>query len=476
MNSIKQNNHFQLAVIGAGSGGLVAAEFAAKMGARVVLIEAEPVLGGECLRSGCVPSKALIHSARLFWQSGHGQSFGVTGQPVLDFAHVTKHINDSISFIEHNHDNDGYFEQKGITVVHGKAEFVSPSVVKVGNELISFKRAIISTGSSPAIPDIPGLDSVPYLTNESIFSLRSLPRSLTIIGGGPIGCELGQAYAMLGARVTILQSNTRLMPRDEPEASELILKSFSEMGIRVVLSSDISGVSQTGRLTNVTVNGEVVSSEQLLVAVGRRPNVPIGLAEIGVLVNARGIEVDNTMRTSRSRIFAVGDCIGGVQFTHVAAQQAGVAISNALFGLKRTVDSTMVPWVTFTTPEVAHFGTTKQALLDAGTTHKASRIGFSDIDKAVTENEPGYVEILTGRGGKILGATVVGVHAAELLGQIVQLQGLGVPLRQVASVMQAYPTFSIGLKQLSAGVMMTKLTSGFTGRIIAFMIRLRIGA
>jgi len=417
MKNSKHDKSYQLIVIGAGSGGLVAAEFGAKLGAKVALIEATPRLGGECLWNGCVPSKALIHSARAFWQSGHSQQIGVLTEPKLDFNAVMEHIQDSMHFIEHHHDNDEYFEKRGVDVFHGKAAFIDDSTVRVGEDIFHGRRIIIATGSSPAIPSIRGLETVSYLTNETIFSLKKLPKTLTVIGGGPIGCELGQAFAMLGSKVTILQSGSRLLPKDEPEVSEILLNQLKEMGIQIILNAEISAIKSTKQGVEISTKQRTIVSEELLIATGRRPNMPTGLREIGVTTNDQGIEVDKRMRTSLKTIYAVGDCNGGVQFTH-AAGQAVVAVQNSLLGIPKTFDQSSIPWATFTTPEIAHFGATKGKLDSLKQNYQTARINFSDIDKAVTEKESGYIEILTNTRGSILSATVVGANASEVLAKL----------------------------------------------------------
>jgi pyruvate/2-oxoglutarate dehydrogenase complex dihydrolipoamide dehydrogenase (E3) component len=475
MKNNRDTKSYQLVIIGAGSGGLVAAEFAAKMGAKVALIEARLHLGGECLWNGCVPSKALIHSARRFWQSAHSSDLGVHATPKLDFRTVSKHINDSIHFIEQHHDNDAYFEALGVDVIHGQAEFMGPTLVKVGNDVLRTRKAIIATGSSPAVPGIQGLVDVPYLTNETVFSLKELPKELVVIGGGPIGCELGQAFAMLGSKVTILQSGLRLLPRDEPEVSKALLEEFKSMGIQVILNADISKVSRDSKQISVFGRNVVAKADKLLIATGRQSNIPLGLTGVNVKVNAGGIMVDKHMRTSIKNIYAIGDCNGGVQFTHTAAQQAVVAVQNVLLGIPKIFDQSSVPWVTFTTPEIAHFGPIKQDLNSQKQQYQPARLDFSDIDKAVTEKEAGYIEILTNAKGKILSATVLGANASEILGQIVLMRDLKVPLKDAASVMQAYPTFGLGLKQLSANVTMEKMSGGLTGYLIKTIIRVRAG-
>lgn len=475
---MKQTN-YQLVVVGAGSGGLVAAE-SAKLGVKVALVEAKDRLGGECLWDGCVPSKALIHAARLAWQASHSQRFGVQAQPKIDFAAVMEHVNASIHFIEEHHDNDAFYQGLGVEVLHGDTEFIDSHTLRVGGTQISGKRFIVATGSSPFIPSIDGLQDATYLTNESIFSLETLPTSLTVIGGGPIGCELGQAFAMLGSKVTILQSAERLLPRDEHEASETLLKSMHAMGIRVELNAKIAKVAKQGKATAVhftTTDGTpvILETEKLLVATGRKPNIPEGLERIGIQTTPRGISVDRGLRTNLRHIFAVGDCNGGLQFTHTAAEQAVIASRNALLGTSKKFDGTYTPWVTFTTPEIAHLGPTKEELTARSHLYKTQRSNFNEIDKAITEDEAGYIEVLTDTKDHVLAATIVGANAAELLGTIVLLRNLNLPITKIAGLTQAYPTYNLGLQRLGAAETLKKLTESIAGPLFKIFLRLKFG-
>ncbi len=455
---------------------MVAAELAAKLGAKTVLIEEKPRLGGECLWNGCVPSKALIHAARAAWNAGHSEKLGIQAKTRIDFGQVMKHVNGSISFIEHHHDNDAFYRQLGIDVLHGPTRFKGLHEIQVGDTVVTAKRIIIATGSSPSVPSIEGIDHFPYLTNETIFSLEEIPAKLAVIGGGPIGCELGQAFAMLGSNVTILQAAPRLLPHDEPEASEQVLQAFKAMGITVKLNVKLQRVSGDKRSLSIEFddrgNKDVLEADKLLIAVGRKPNIPKGLQEIGIMANERGIVVDQRLRTNYKHIFAVGDCNGGVQFTHIAAQQAVIAAQNALLGLPKTFNDKFIPWATFTTPEVAHFGPTKEQLGD--TPYKVASLNFNDIDKAVTENEKGYIEVLTDASDRVIAETVVGANAAEILGQIVFLRESKTPLKNIAEAVQAYPTYSLGLKMLSANVMLDKLKSGVRAPLLQIYIKLRL--
>ncbi len=461
---------YQLIIIGAGSGGLVAAEVAAKLGVKVALIEAEPRLGGECLHAGCVPSKALIHAARVAWEAGHNAALGVHAEPRIDFGQVMRHVTNSMSTIERDHDNDAHYEKLGVDVIHGPASFVDDHVVEVGGAQYHAKKFIIATGSRPATPDIAGLQDGPYLTNETVFEMTELPESMIVIGGGPIGCELGQSYAMLGSKVTIMQHASRLLPREEPEASAMLLDSLVTMGVEVQLDSRIEQIAYSPDGVSVLVaGGEKITAAKLLLATGRTPNLPAGLDKAGVNTTTRGITVNNKLQTSAKHIYAVGDCNGGMQFTHAAGQQAAVAVQNAALGLHKVYDSSYIPWTTFTTPEIGHVGATKAELDGKRVKYEVALLDFKTIDKAITENETGRIEILIGNKSKILGATVVGANAAEILAQIV----ISKTWNNLGGMVQTYPTYGGALWQAAAKSGLEHVMNNTVGKLIRGYIRLR---
>jgi len=461
---------YHLIIIGGGSGGLVAAEFAAKLGVRVALIEAQQDLGGECLHTGCVPSKALIYAARSYWAAGHSESVGVLAKPQLDFQQLKRHIAASIQTITDNHDNDSYYQQLGVEVIHGEAVFIDKHTLEVEGQQLRAKRIVIATGSQAAVPDIAGLTDSSFLTNENVFELNTLPQSLVVIGGGPIGCELGQAFAILGSQVTILQSAPRLLPRDEASASSRLLASLQTMGVTVRLNARIEHVAYVKDSVRVRLaRGEESQASKLLVATGRKATMPQGLAKAGVKTTDRGIAVNNRLQTSNKHIYAIGDCNGGMQFTHAAGQQAVVAVQNALLGLRKSFDAGIIPWTTFTTPEIAHIGMLKTELDEQHLTYEVIRIDYHDIDKAITESEDGFIEVLLGQKSRIFGATVIGANAAEILGQIVAAQSWN----NFKGIVQAYPTYAGGLRQGAANRNLEELLGGNSGRLLRGYVKLR---
>lgn len=449
-----QHRTYDLIVIGAGSGGLAAAEFGAALGATVALIEATDRLGGECLHAGCVPSKALIHAARRFQTvRDHLQPSDelVSGS----FTKAMQAVRASILAVEADHDNADYYRQKGIAVYNQRAEFTSSnSVTLTDGQILTGKRFIITTGSQPYVPSIPGLDTVNFLTNESLFNLKELPKSLIIVGGGPIGCELGQALAMFGCEVTIVSHDSRLLPRDEPEAAQALETSFKALGnLTTVFNADIKSVrGQAGITVDYVVDTIAASrqAEQLLIATGRQPNTKLNLEAAGVTYNERAIQVNDNLQTSNSKIYAIGDVIGGPNFTHVAVDQAIVAVQNALLGRKRKQrPRNELVWATFTYPEIAHVGADEASLLASNQHYAKHIIDFRSIDKAVADGESGSIKILTDDKGLLLGATVIGGPAAEIISTFVLAKKRDLSIQDLGAALQAYPTYSFGLKMFA---------------------------
>ena len=465
------SKQYDLVVIGAGSGGLVSAEVAARFGAKVALVEAQASLGGECLHSGCVPSKALIKAARTAYAAQNGAKYGIIAKPTVDFAKVMKHVKSSIATIEKRSDNDAHYIELGADMFHGQAEFIDAHTISVGKDQLTFKKCIIATGSRPLVPNVPGLAKTSYLTNETIFELTTLPTSLTVIGGGPISVELGQAFAMLGTEVTLLAREDRLLPREEPAASAALLREFEKMGITVLFGVELKSTS--GTIGNIEVSivqagrKQTITSTHLLIATGSVPNTP-GKPELaGVSLTYRGaIKVNVNLQSSAGHIYAIGDCNGGMQFTHVAAAQATMAVQNALLFGSRKNGLAMPVWATFTTPEIAHLGATEEQLRTAKTTYTSYNVSYDEIDKAVAEGESGFIQVLVGKKGAILGATIVGENAAELTSQIVFAARNKLSFKQLGNTLQAYPTYGLGVKELSSRTEFTKLLGGPIGKII----------
>lgn len=468
------NDNYDLLVVGAGSGGLTAAEFGATLGAKVALIEADDRLGGECLHAGCVPSKTLIHAARRF------QTVREHVEPSDDLTSKAFHkamvaIKTSIDAVEAEHDNDAYYQKRGVIVFHGRANFSSSRTLKLddGREL-SGKRIIIATGSKPLIPAIPGLNEIDYLTNENIFNLTELPASLIVIGGGPIGCELGQALAMFGCHVTIISQDDRLLPRDEPEASAALRTSLETYdNVTLIFNAKVTGVTKDKNSTvHYEINGQPhqVSAERVLVATGRAANTDLNLSAAGIEFTDKLIITNDRLQTTNSNVYAIGDVMGGPNFTHVAGDQAVIATQNALLRRKRTKsDIGELSWATFTTPEIAHLGADEASLNKIKIKFTKQIIDYRTIDKAVAEHEAGQIKILADARGHLLGVTVIGGPAAELIGLFALAKHKNLTISDLGSVLQAYPTYSFGVKLFAAGQTLATFNKGIKRQLITVL-------
>jgi pyruvate/2-oxoglutarate dehydrogenase complex dihydrolipoamide dehydrogenase (E3) component len=436
-----------ICVIGAGSAGLSVAAGAAQLGAETVLIEAAK-MGGDCLNYGCVPSKALLAAAKAATQHRHAAAFGVEfAPPRIDLARVQAHIEEVIAAIA-PHDSVERFEGLGVTVIRNWAKFVDDRTLEAGDARIQARRVVLATGSAPFIPPIAGLDQVPYLTNETVFERIADIRDLIVLGGGPIGVELAQGFARLGARVQLVEM-ARLLPRDDAEAVALVRASLQRDGVTLHEGGTAIDVEPTGnriRLALQDTNGvaQWLEGAHLLVAVGRKPRVEnMGLEQAGIVATPKGIEVDAGLRTSNRRVYAIGDCTGGPAFTHVAGHQASLVIRSALFRLPVKFDARTVPWVTYSDPELAQVGLTEEAARRERSDVVVTRQPAGGNDRARTDrHEDGFLKIISDRRGRVLGVTVVGAQAGELLAPWCLARARGLKLSALAGAMLPYPTLS----------------------------------
>ncbi|MEE4207872.1 MAG: FAD-dependent oxidoreductase [Parvularcula sp.] len=410
-----------ICVIGGGSAGLTAAGGAGLAGRKTVLIEGGK-MGGDCLNYGCVPSKALLASAKAAQTVRDAQGFGVgASSPDVDFGGVLARVQRVIGDLAH-HDSQERFETEfGVTVLREHARFVGPNAVIAGATRVEAKHFVIATGSSPFVPPIEGLENVPYLTNETVFDERPRPEHLIVLGGGPIGAEMAQAHRRLGCNVTVVEQG-QILGKDDPELVEFVRRRLRDEGVVLRERTKAVRVRQEGERVVLSVDGpegkDEIIGDQLLVAVGRRANTGgVGLGEAGVSTTERGIEVDDRMRTSNKSIYAVGDVTGGLQFTHVAGHQGRLALKNILLaGFGGTIDKDIVPWVTYTEPELAHVGLTETQIKERKLSHDVVRAPYSDNDRANTEDAAeGLLKVYVGKGGRVLGASVVGLHAGEVI-------------------------------------------------------------
>jgi pyruvate/2-oxoglutarate dehydrogenase complex dihydrolipoamide dehydrogenase (E3) component len=463
-----------LCVIGAGAGGLAVAAGAAQLGAAVVLVE-RGAMGGDCLNFGCVPSKALLASARLAGLGRRAASYGLASAPPrVDFAAVGESVARVIAELAPN-DSVERFERLGVTVLRAEARFTGPRAVRAGDAEIRPRRFVIATGSHPAIPPIPGLEQVPYLTNETVFANRVLPEHLIVIGGGPSGIEMAQAHRRLGAQVTVLDLGP-LLPRDDPELVGLLSRRLCCEGISLRPEVRIEQVTSEGAdLVIRLAGGARITGSHLLVAAGRRPNLEaLDLAAGGIAAGPQGIGVDARLRTTNRRAFALGDVVaGGAQFTHVALHHAGIVIRNALFRLPAKVDYRALSWVTYTDPELAQVGLTEtRARQSFGDTIRVLRWTFGENDRAHTERDTvGLIKIVTRRDGRILGASLLGAGAGDLILPWVLAISQKLKIGALADLIVPYPTRGEAGKRAAGGFYTPLLFSARTRRIVRLLAR-----
>lgn len=464
-------------VIGAGSGGLSVAAGASQMGAKVVLIE-KGEMGGDCLNSGCVPSKALLaasHAAQTARESGQ---FGIhSSEPLVDWQGVHHHVQQVIKSIAPN-DSQERFEALGVTVIRAVANFRDRASVEAGGRLVQAKFFVIATGSSPYIPPIEGLDQVSYLTNENIFSNQSAIKHLIVIGGGPIGIEMAQAHRRLGAKVTVMEM-ARLLVKDDPELTQVVIDRLAREGV-IFHEGGRSLRLERREGDGIAVYCETDAGKQcaigshLLIATGRRANVhALNLEAADVLYNSRGIIVDRRLRSSNKRIFAIGDVAGPFQFTHMAAYQAGIVIRNMLFKLPAKVDYRAVPWVTYTDPELAHVGMSEADAEAAGKEVKVLRWSFVENDRAQAEKRSeGLIKVLVTPKGLILGASIVGLHAGELIQPWVLAISQKMKIGPMASMIAPYPTLVEVNKRIAGSFYVDKLFSNATRKMVQLLLKI----
>lgn len=460
-----------LCVIGAGAGGLAVAAAAAQLGAAVVLVE-QGAMGGDCLNSGCVPSKSMIAAARLAQSWRRTAAFGICCQPPrIEFAVIAESVERVIDRLAPN-DSVERFRGLGVSVLPGTGRFTGPRTLHVGDAEIRPRRFVIATGSHPAVPRIPGLEELPYLTNETIFHNRALPEHLIVIGGGAVGIEMAQAHRRLGARVTVLDQGP-LLPRDDPELVGLLSRQLAGEDIvlrpRVAIAS--AGAAAPGLAVSLA-NGERITGSHLLIAAGRRPSIEaLDLAAAGISANDKGIIVDDRLRTTNRRAFAIGDVAGGPQFTHVASYHAGIVIRNALFRLPAKVDYRALSWVTYTDPELAQAGIDEAAARQRfGNRVRVMRWPFAENDRAHTERDTaGLVKVVTRRDGRILGAAILAAGAGELILPWVLAIAQKLKIGAFANLVVPYPTRGEAGKRAAGNFYTSRLFSPHTRRMVRFL-------
>jgi pyruvate/2-oxoglutarate dehydrogenase complex dihydrolipoamide dehydrogenase (E3) component len=457
---------YNLVVIGAGTAGLVTAAGAAGLGAKVALVERD-LMGGDCLNVGCVPSKALIRASRVAATVRDAGEFGVRlpAGTTVDFPAVMARMRRLRADIS-PHDSAARFRSLGVDVFLGQARFTGPDAIEVGKRTLRFTKAVLATGARAHHPNIPGLAEAGFLTNETVFSLTTLPPRLAVIGAGPIGCELAQAFARFGSQVFLLGNRAQLLPKEDRTAAERVERAFHRDGIQVVLGCEIQRAVKRGQEKVLhAACGEAVREiavDEILVGAGRVPNVDdLNLEAANVKYDAKqGVIVDDRLRTTNSRIFAAGDICSRFKFTHAADAMARIVIQNSLFLGRARASALAIPWCTYTDPEIAHVGLYEKETKEQGIETQAFVQELSDVDRAILDGESdGFVKVLVRAGSdKIVGATVVAAHAGELISEITLAMVSGIGLRNIATTIHPYPTQAEAIKKIGDAYNRTRLT------------------
>jgi pyruvate/2-oxoglutarate dehydrogenase complex dihydrolipoamide dehydrogenase (E3) component len=471
----KGEGTYNVVVIGAGTAGLVTAAGTAGLGGRVALVERHR-MGGDCLNTGCVPSKALIASARAAQHVREGRRWGLESQePRFRFEDVMERVRERRARLAPL-DSQERFESLGVDVFRGAARFVSPREVEVGEKRLRGRNFVIASGSRAGLPPIEGLAQARPFTNETIFDeLRERPSRLIVLGGGPIGCELGQAFARLGVQVTILEALPRLLDKEDEDAAAVVRRQLESEGVTVVTGARVQRVSRTGGVTRLELEAaSTLETEALLVAAGRRPNVEdLGLEAAGVQFDAKGVRVDAHLQTSQPHIYAAGDVTGGYQFTHLADHHARTIVRNVLIPWVQTkTDTSVLPWCTYTSPEVARVGLNEAEARKQGVPHEVWVQPLSEVDRAVLESEEtGFAKVLTAAGSdRILGVTLVAERAGDLIHEFTLAMKAGVGLKSISSTIHAYPTFAEVARKAADRYQKSRLTPR-ARRLFAWLYR-----
>lgn len=460
---------YNLVVIGAGTAGLVTAAGAAGLGAKVALIE-RSLMGGDCLNVGCVPSKAIITSGRVAAAVKSSSEFGVHGKiEKVDFEAVMERMRKLRSGISH-HDSAKRFTELGIDVFLGQGTFLDDSTVQVGDQKLNFTKAVIATGARATPLPIPGLEDVGYLTNETIFSLTQQPKSLLILGGGPIGCEMAQTFARLGTKVTLIERAGHVLIREDEQAAKIVQDSLQRDGIEILTNHDVVEFRKSGNqkttILKCNEGTKEVSSDEILVAIGRAPNIEnLGLDNVGVKYSKTAVEVNDRLQTSNPKIYAAGDICSPFKFTHAADFMARIVIQNTLFWGRAKVSDLVIPWATYTSPELAHVGLTEAQAKQKNVDFDVYTQQLDGVDRAILESDDeGFVKVLTKKGSdQIIGATVVASNAGDMIGELTLAMKNKIGLKAIGSTIHPYPTQAEAIRKLGDQFNKTRLTPFIKG-------------
>ena len=475
------NYDYDIGVIGGGAGGLTVTAGAARLGAKTLLVEKENELGGDCLHFGCVPSKTLIKTAQVYHLMKNSRKFGLPSinLPPVDFREISKRIRSVIATIQH-HDSKERFCKLGARVEFGQPTFADEHSIRLNGNTYSAKTWAIATGTSPVVPPIKGLDKTPHITNKEIFDLDRLPESMIVIGGGPIGSEMSQAFNRLGTRVSLVDTAPRILGKEDPDMADLVRDILSSEGVRFHLNASIEEVKDLGSEKEVrikTKEGNPISlkAETILVAAGRGANTNgLGLADIGVEYNHRGIKVDHRLRTNHKHIYAAGDINGGYQFTHAAGYEGGIVVSNAIFRLPRKVDYTFLPWCTYTDPPLGSIGMNEGSAGKAGIDYGVWTEEFKDNDRSLAEGESiGRIKMILNEKEKPIGVQILGPHAGDLLAEWVAVLNGKVKLSTLAAAVHPYPTIGEINKKVAGAFFSPKIFSERVQKGLKFFFQLK---
>ncbi|MGD8916417.1 MAG: FAD-dependent oxidoreductase, partial [Syntrophobacterales bacterium] len=472
---------FDIGVIGGGAAGLTVTAGAAQAGAKTLLIEKEKKLGGDCLHYGCVPSKTLIRTAHVYHLMRNSKEFGLPGVdlPPVDFREVANRIQSVIDTIQ-QHDSEERFCKLGAKVEFGEPAFEDEHSIRLNGRTISAKNWVLSTGSSPATPPIEGLNETDYITNKEIFSLDHLPRSLIVLGAGPIAIEMAQAFCRLGSKVTVIQRSNQILSKEDKDMADTVMEVLQSEGVTFYLNSSVLGVRDLGDEKEVSIKGGTnqttqLRGEKILVAMGREANLEgIGLEGLGIEVSKKGIKVDKRLRTAQKHIYAAGDVTGQYQFTHAAGYEGGVVFTNAIFHLPRKVNYTFLPWCTYTDPELASIGMNEKAAEAAGEEYSVWNEEFKDNDRSLAEGERvGKIKMILDGNEKPLGVQILGPQAGELLSEWVAVLNGKMKLSTLASAVHPYPTLAEINKRVVGNFFSPKIFSERVRKGLKFFFNLK---
>jgi pyruvate/2-oxoglutarate dehydrogenase complex dihydrolipoamide dehydrogenase (E3) component len=472
---------FDIGILGGGSAGLTVAAGAAQFGAKTLLIEKEKVLGGDCLHYGCVPSKTLIRTARVFHIMKTAERFGLprVDLKAVDFRGVVKRIQSVIGTIQ-EHDSEERFCRLGVRVEFGEPVFADRHSVQLNGKTVSAKNWVIATGSSPDIPPIEGIKKTPYITNREIFSLESLPSSMIVIGAGPIAIEMAQAFCRLGTKVTVLQRSGQILSKEDKDMADIVMNVMASEGVTFQLNSKIMEVKDLGSEREVIIKDSEdktmsIRAEKLLIALGRRPNLSgLGLENISVDFDKKGLKIDNRLRTNHKHIYGAGDVTGEYQFTHAAGYEGGIVLSNAILHLPRKTDYGNLPWCTFTDPELASIGMNEKRAKDAGIKYRVLTEEFRANDRSLAEGEEvGKVKLLLDEKEKPIGVQILGPQGGELISEWVAVMNGGLKLSSLASAVHPYPTLAEINKRVAGNFFSGNIFSDKVKMALKFFFHLR---